>query len=161
MSYAKIRPRRGTKSEWELLDPVLMEGEFGVEYPDSGVGSGLCKFKIGDGITKWKTLPYAFDAGAALCIDAGTINSNAYIYLKRGTTEEWEAENPILEDGEIVYDQTRKAIKIGDGNTRFKDLNYIGYTWEMEQEYDFGYIDDGPIIPGPDDQDFDFGDIAV
>jgi hypothetical protein len=161
MSFAKIRPRRGTKSEWEVIDPILFEGEFGIEFPDSGVGTGLCKFKIGDGTTKWSELPYAFDAGAAVNIDAGDYNSDSYIYLKRGTTEQWEQENPILEDGEIVYDQTKKAIKIGDGVTAFKDLDYIGYNWEMEQEYDFGDIDDGPIIPGPDDEDYDFGDIAV
>lgn len=161
MSYAKIRPRRGTKSEWELINPILMEGEFGIEFPDSGVGSGLCKFKIGDGTTKWNDLPFAFDAGAALNIDAGTVTSTSYIYLKRGTTEEWEAENPVLENGEIVYDQTKKAIKVGDGNTAFIDLDYIGYTWEMDKEYDFGDIDDGPIVPGPDDEDYDFGDLAV
>lgn len=161
MSFAKIRPRRGTKSEWELINPILMEGELGVEFPDSGVGQGLCKFKIGDSITKWSDLPYAFDAGSAEYIDAGSITSNSYIYLKRGTTEDWETLNPILKNGEIVYDTTRKAIKIGDGSSRFTELDYIGYTWEMDQEYDFGDIDDGPIIPGPDDEVYDFGDIAV
>lgn len=161
MSYAKIRPRRGTKSEWELIDPILMEGEFGIEFPDSGVGSGLCKFKIGNGTSKWSALPYAFDAGAALNIDAGNVSSTSYIYLKRGTTEEWEELDPVLASGEIVYDETKGAIKVGDGVTRFSDLEYIGYTWEMDQEYDFGDIDDGPIIPGPGDQDYDFGDIAL
>lgn len=161
MSYAKIRPRRGTKSEWELINPVLMEGELGIEFPDSGVGSGLCKFKVGDSVKKWSELPYAFDAGSAAYIDAGTVGGNSYIYLKRGTTEEWESTNPVLENGEIVYDTTRKAIKIGDGTSRFTELNYIGYTWEMDTEYDFGDIDEGPIIPGPGDEVYDFGDLAV
>lgn len=161
MSYAKLRPRRGTMSEWELIDPVLMEGELGIEFPDSGIGTGLCKFKIGNGILKWSDLPYAFDAGAALNIDAGDVTSTSYIYLKRGTTEEWEALDPILSNGEIVYDETKQAIKVGDGITKFSDLNYIGYTWEMDQEYDFGDINEGAIVPGPDDEDYDFGDIAV
>ena len=159
MSYAKIRPRRGTKSEWELIDPILMEGEFGIEFPDSGIGTGLCKFKIGNGTLKWSDLAYAFDAGAAQNIDAGSVTSTSYIYLKRGTSEEWESINPILGNGEIVYDETKQAIKIGDGSSRFTDLDYIGYTWEMDQEYDFGDIDDGPIIPGPGDEVYDFGDI--
>lgn len=140
MSYAKIRPRRGTKSEWELIDPILMEGEFGIEFPDSGVGTGLCKFKIGNGVLKWSDLPYAFDAGAALNIDAGGVTSTSFIYLKRGTTEEWESINPVLGNGEIVYDETKGALKVGNGNSRFTDLDYIGYTWELE--YDFGDIDD-------------------
>ena len=29
----------------------------------------------------------------------------------------------------------------------------------MEEDYDFGNIDDGEIIPGPDDKDYDFGDL--
>ena len=161
MSYAKIRPRRGTKSEWELINPILMEGEIGVEFPDSGIGTGLCKFKIGNGVLKWSDLIYAFDAGAAQNIDAGHVTSSSYIYLKRGTYEEWSASNPILGNGEIVYDETKRAIKIGDGTSKFSDLEYIGYTWEMDQEYDFGDIDEGPIIPGPDDEFYDFGDIDI
>lgn len=159
MSYAKIRPRRGTKSEWELVNPVLMEGEIGVEFPDTGIGSGLCKFKIGNGISKWSELTYAFDATAALNIDAGNVTSTSYIYLKRGTSEQWETVNPVLKSGEIVYDETRQAIKVGDGISKFTELDYIGYDWEMDQEYDFGDIDEGPIIPGPTDEIFDFGNI--
>ena len=159
MSYAKIRPRRGTRSEWELIDPILMEGEIGIEFPDSGIGTGLCKFKIGNGTNKWSDLAYAFDAGAAISIDGGSVASTNYIYLKRGTSEEWEEANPVLGNGEIVYDETKKAIKIGDGNSRFTDLEYIGYTWEMDKEYDFGNIDEGPIIPTPNDEIYDFADI--
>ena len=161
MSYAKIRPRRSTRSEWEIIDPVLVEGELGIEFPDSGIGTGLCKFKIGNGILKWSDLPYAFDASSALNIDGGSVTVSNNILLRRGTTEEWEAEDPVLKNGEIVYDETKQAIKVGDGSSRFSDLDYIGYTWEMDQEYDFGDIDEGAIIPGPDDEDFDFGDISV
>jgi hypothetical protein len=159
MSYAKIRPRRGTRANWELIDPILMEGELGIEFPDSGVGTGLSKFKIGDGIHKWSDQPYAFDATTALNVDGGSVSVSHDILLRRGTTEEWEDSNPILKVGEPVYDESKQALKIGDGISRFKELDYIGYTWEMDQEYDFGNIDDGAIIPGPDDQDFDFGNI--
>ena len=65
-----------------------------------------------------------------------------------------------LDNGEIVYDETKQSIKVGDGSSRFSNLDYIGYAWEMDQEYDFGDIDDGAIIPGPDDEDYDFGDLA-
>ena len=160
-SYAKIRPRRGSRSTWELVDPILMEGELGVEVPDSGIGTGLSKFKIGDGIHTWSELPYAFDATTALNVDGGSVSTSFDILLRRGTTEEWESLNPILKDGEIVFDESKGAIKIGDGITRFNDIEYIGYSWEMDEEYEFGDIDDGSIIPGPDDQDYDFGDIDI
>jgi hypothetical protein len=31
----------------------------------------------------------------------------------------------------------------------------------MDEEYDFGDINEGAIIPGPDDEDYDFGDITA
>ena len=47
-----IRPRRGTATEWAQSNPVLAEGELGLEL-DTGA------FKIGDGVTAWNDLGYA------------------------------------------------------------------------------------------------------
>lgn len=157
--YAKLRPRRSTKSEWELINPVLKEGEMGIEVPDTGVGSGLSKFKIGDGYTNWSDLPYAFDATAADAIYGGTVTVSHDICLRSGTSDEWETENPILLLGETVYDITKNAYKTGDGEHAFTDLDYIGYSWEMDQEYDFGDLDNPDPSPSPDDKDYDFGDL--
>jgi len=157
--FAKIRPRRSTKAEWELFNPVLKEGEWGIEVPDTGVGTGLCKFKLGDGYKQWSDLPYAFNATAAEAIYGGGVSVSHDICLRTGTTDEWETENPILGIGEIVFDVTLNAIKCGDGEHAFRSLDYIGYTWEMDKEYDFGDIDDGELVPTTDDKDYDFGDI--
>lgn len=46
-----IQLRRGTASQWTTANPVLAAGEFGWES-DTG------NFKIGDGVTAWKTRPY-------------------------------------------------------------------------------------------------------
>lgn len=156
---AKLRPRRSTATEWSVINPILHEGELGIEYPDSGIGTGLCKFKLGDGYTSWNDLPYAFNATSAESIYGGTVSVSRDICLRSGTTDEWESENPILSLGEVVFDRTLYAFKVGDGEHGFNDLDYIGYTWEMEEDYDFGNIDDGEIIPGPDDKDYDFGDL--
>lgn len=59
MSNVILRPRRGTASQWTSANPVLAEGEIGIEVPSSGVGKGLVKMKFGDGSTAWKNLPYA------------------------------------------------------------------------------------------------------
>lgn len=153
MSYAKIRPRRGTKTEWELVDPILMEGELGIEFPDTGIGTGLCKFKLGDGKTNWSDLPYAFNAAAASAVYGGTVTTHNDIFLRTGTSDEWEKENPILGLGEVVFDVSRYALKVGDGQHNFRSLKYIG---AVDKDYDFGDIDDGEIIYGPDDDDYDF-----
>jgi Major tropism determinant N-terminal domain len=52
----KIQLRRGTASQWVYSDPVLSQGEFGVEV-DTG------KFKIGDGTSTWTTLSYPSGIG--------------------------------------------------------------------------------------------------
>lgn len=60
MGFAKIRPRRGTKNQWSIANTVLSEGEWGVECPSEGIGTGLISIKIGDGSTPWNDLPYAY-----------------------------------------------------------------------------------------------------
>jgi hypothetical protein len=159
MSLAKIRPRRGTKTEWEMVDPVLLEGELGIESPDSGIGSGLCKFKLGDGYKKWTELPYAFDATSAQSIYGGNVNVHNDIYIRSDTKTNWENENPIIGLGEIVYDITTKAIKIGNGSDPFSALAYIGIDYETLLEWDFGDIDVDPTPIGPTDVNTDFGDL--
>jgi hypothetical protein len=42
--------------------------------------------------------------------------------LRRGTTAEWTAANPVLGDGEPGYDKDLKVLKIGDGVTVWNDL---------------------------------------
>lgn len=59
MSFYKIRPRSGTKAQWETANTVLGEREIGYELPDEGVGTGLVKMKMGNGATPWNDLPYA------------------------------------------------------------------------------------------------------
>ena len=47
----KIQLRRGTAAQWAAADPILAEGEIGLEL-DTG------KRKIGDGVRSWTALPY-------------------------------------------------------------------------------------------------------
>lgn len=48
----QIQLRRGTASQWTTADPVLAEGEIGLET-DTG------QFKFGDGLTAWASLGYS------------------------------------------------------------------------------------------------------
>ena len=59
MAFYKIRPKSGTASQWQSANPVLGEREIGFEYPSGGLGKGLVKMKMGDGVTAWNNLPYA------------------------------------------------------------------------------------------------------
>src|ERR1700752_3609232 len=51
MTLYTIKKRRGTASFWASLNPVLYDGQWGVEL-DTG------KVKLGDGTTAWNALPY-------------------------------------------------------------------------------------------------------
>ena len=47
-----LQVRRGTTSEWINANPTLSAGEWGLD-------TSLKKYKIGDGLTAWNSLPYA------------------------------------------------------------------------------------------------------
>ena len=46
--------------------------------------------------------------------------------LRRGNLEVWERNNPILAKGEPSFVVDKNALKIGDGVTHWKELEYIG-----------------------------------
>lgn len=53
----RIQLRRGTRSEWQAENPVLLEGEVAIE-----LDVNRNRIKIGDGVTAWNLLPYFLDA---------------------------------------------------------------------------------------------------
>ena len=50
---ARIKHRTDTTANWNSKNPKLFKGEFALEQTSSGF-----KFKIGDGVNNWKSLPY-------------------------------------------------------------------------------------------------------
>lgn len=58
MDFAKIRPRGGTKAQWEKSNPVLTKREIGVQW-ETAIGVGEVVIKFGDGVTNWINLPEA------------------------------------------------------------------------------------------------------
>jgi hypothetical protein len=51
MPNIQLQFRRGVASRWSAANPVLAAGELGLETDTS-------KFKIGNGVTAWGSLPY-------------------------------------------------------------------------------------------------------
>ena len=56
---AKIQLRRGTAAQWTSANPVLLEGELGLET-DTG------KIKVGDGVANWNTTTYNVSSGSTV-----------------------------------------------------------------------------------------------
>jgi len=51
MAQVTIKFRRATADQWSSVNPILADGEIGVDLDNN-------KFKIGDGFTDWNTLTY-------------------------------------------------------------------------------------------------------
>lgn len=141
MSFAKIRPRRGTLEDWVLENPILDQGEIAFEYPNTGIGTGYCRLKVGDGIRRYSELPYSLDATSAASIVGGSVADSHLISLRSGTSEAWAELDPILDENEIVFDRTNNSIKIGDGVSHYSELEFINSGGTFITDYDFGNED--------------------
>lgn len=56
MTKVTIKLRRGTSDKWSQLNPILGDGEIGIDQTTK-------LFKIGDGLTPWNELAYAILKG--------------------------------------------------------------------------------------------------
>lgn len=57
--YDRMQERRGTAANLASVNEVLRDGEICVETDTAWPVGGGRKFKIGDGVTPWNSLPYA------------------------------------------------------------------------------------------------------
>ena len=105
-----LAPIYEPRSTLTLENPVLAKGQFGIES-DTG------KFKIGNGSNKWRQLPYANRTDDE---DALTIVATDYATL----TED----NPIIPLNSYGIELDTKRIKLGDGITKYNDLQYLDIT---------------------------------
>jgi len=73
----KIQFRRDTQTNWENTNPVLSQGEVGLDLTND-------KFKIGNGVDAWNALPYAFGLNLAdqTEAEAGTDNEKLMTPLR-------------------------------------------------------------------------------
>ncbi len=93
-SVSKIfKPRRGLASTMAgngKKDIVLQKGEFFLEAPSGGMGTGASKVKVGDGTTAYASLPYALGDTSNDKIDfssnTSTTVANALTSVATGNT---------------------------------------------------------------------------
>ena len=142
IDFSKICPRRGKAADWTLYNPILAAGEMGIEYPDTGLGSGYVKIKFGDGITPWNDLAYGVNPTVAHAIYGGTPTSSNDIHLRAGAYDEWITTDPILGDGEIVFDKTNNTIVVGDGAHKFSELTSIKASGVSTDSLDWDFGDE-------------------
>jgi hypothetical protein len=117
---AILRIRRGSFTQWNTANPVLMEGEAGVVSPGQDQG----KFKVGDGTTPWNDLPYII----------GTDGTAATVSVSATQTVSPETPASVVNEGSENAAKLRFLIPRGYPGTTIPDIT--GLT--MVSDYDDG-----------------------
>ena len=100
-----IQFRRDSSTAWGVSNPILAQGEMGLE-------TDTFKFKFGDGVLHWNLLPYFYtNLGILIAI--------------RKTAAQWTALNPTLTLGELGIETDTNKTKIGDGVTAWNSQLYM------------------------------------
>lgn len=56
------------------------------------------------------------------------LNRDTKSYIRRDTSDRWAEVNPILENGELGYEVDTRRIAIGDGKSRWSDLDKAAFS---------------------------------
>lgn len=130
----EIQFRRGTVSEWEVANPILAQGELGLEY-DTG------QFKIGDGILHWNDLQYG-GLDAQPIVDTGDYNTPTLISTTISIPTDIRARLYVKGNGGPVTDPT-----LGSG-TATQELYLFGTddTNTVQLDTASNLILSGPIV---------------
>ena len=84
----RIQFRRSTSSQWTAANPTLAQGELALELDTR-------KFKIGDGVTPWNSLPYNGVALEDLLdVDVSTLTDGA-ILVYNTSINKWVSTNNL------------------------------------------------------------------
>lgn len=132
LPYTRLQLRRGDKSWWETNNPVLAEGEPGVEI-EIGTGSKKTKtkMKIGDGKHTWKDLSYMSGSGGGGSTVICTIKPNKTVF-------EYGSKASIELALSITGDYDRYELKLGSNllaeNEYQETINNFKYTFESLTE---------------------------
>ena len=79
----RIQTRIDTTENWNSNNPVLLDGEIGIEK----LVDGTKKIKIGNGTDNWNSLSYSLDTeGIYLPLSGGTLDDNATVIMKDTTS---------------------------------------------------------------------------
>ena len=88
----RIRHRRDTGANWTAANPVLADGELGIESDASSL-----RGKIGDGTTAWASLPYT-ELGQRPDLEAVTFDQAAGVSVEAGQVA-WNVDEQTLDLG--------------------------------------------------------------
>lgn len=136
MPFIQLQFRRGTAAEWLADDPVLAEGELGLETDTK-------YYKIGDGVTVWSLLPYGGlnPKQFTIYLDYSSPSQLSRVYLPPGLM----TDPTLAVGGTFTADSSPDLVFLGTTNLALTNTNLGLVTGFVVQ----GYIAAGEWIPIP------------
>ena len=119
----RIQLRRDTAANWATNNPILAEGEIGIELLSN-------KIKIGDGITSWNLLNYVYSEKI--------INDNLLGSID-GTNNIFIIDNNILPDTEELFVNGIKLLKPNDYNISGSTIT-LNFSPNINENLTINYI---------------------
>jgi hypothetical protein len=87
----RIQIRRDSSINWEINNPVLLQGEFGLETDTDFL-------KVGDGQTEWNSLPYIIQGSGSLEV----LNTSGQIVVGGATGIQFTGNATITSSGQLA-----------------------------------------------------------
>lgn len=140
-----LRPRRGKKATAISQGLVLKRGEFFVEVPDSGVGTGVGKIKMGDGSTSYTNLPYLVstedDKIGFTDTSAATDPSNNPTYLTNIAPGN-NLKTVFTNLKQLVYNHNTQLAELNNDLTAMEGVTEVPFKFEYDSTSGkYGYRD--------------------
>lgn len=138
----RIVMRNDSAENWTTKNPILLEGEFGVENDSH-------KFKIGDGTTAWTGLAYAGTDEAAIQTLIDNAEDNVTSIDADADKTDTEALAGITAPGKGDAAIIKRVIS--EGKKSYTAYVYDGTKWEaMDGNYNASnvYLDDDIVMAG-------------
>jgi hypothetical protein len=99
-----IQSRNDTAANWNNINPILAQGEIGIENDTN-------KQKVGDGVTVWNSLVYQI---GTIVPDGATFNDTTYTDAEIKTKYENNADTNAFTDAEKTLLSNQSGINTGD-----------------------------------------------
>lgn len=130
---SKIQLRRDSAANWTATNPILAQGEPGLETDTN-------KVKYGDGSTTWNLLDYAAGGSGAGDYSTGFedgINDNTYHFVTVKGKKEFTFETEGYKVVEITLTAPMVANLVADGNLTFTaaDTPVMAAIWLQKNTY--------------------------
>ena len=119
----RIQQRRGVASQWIAANPILAQGEIGLEVDTN-------TFKLGNGLTRWIDLPYLSGPPGASAYNVAVINGFS------GTQAEWLTS--------LVGDQGIQGVQGATGPIGLTGAT--GIEWQGEWDNSVNYVNNDAVF---------------